>query len=1061
MNALDILCRELDFESGSLLAADDAPLACAPDDWLEKGEWLAAAKRAGVEKLFFVDNNPVAVFAECGPGVAEKVKAFNRAWCLARPRLLFLASEGEITVYDLAQRPVNEKDSDDWKKLKNLEILENLREAATKLEAFHRDNLESGRLFGDVRFGDLKNRADQALIRDLKTVRRELINAGLSGELVRFAHALIGRSIFIRYLEDRKILRKNYFEKVAGTRKEWVALLNSPSVGVGIDLSRKEIFYPRVLANKEFTYALFKRLARDFNGDMFPEDMDEEGAITPDHLKLIQNLLYGDAGIHKKLFFYSYQFDIIPLDLISSIYEEFYHSTVAKDEKKSKARQDGAFYTPPVLAEFVLSRLLTSEVLAKKPRVLDPACGSGIFLVEAFRRIVRHEWRETGKLPSFGDLKTILKDQIAGIEVNLEAARVAAFSLYLALLHYLDPPDIFQQIEMGNRLPNLVASDQNTPNHFHCLLPQNAFDTALIDANSLWKERFGPGCADVVVGNPPWGDPGKKADQITKARQKVLLNWCKDNDKPIGDNEPSQAFLWRAYDLVKNNGDVGLLISAGALFKINSTSKKFRKQYFETISLKEVFNFAHVRKYFFKGAISPFVLVTCEKTSKTTFPISYWSAKESTTLDATQSILFSKYDRVLLKDIDVTDYKSWKVLWWGTEKDIDFITNISRYDSLGKYVDRSGRGFETNGSSDASALKIFKCLPHDQFTKYESLDFNKLQDPPASIYRLGNVKLYKGKKILIQRGVRERYIDKGQIISRFENKDFCFSELLYGIALKDDSDFKYKLILGVLWSSLARYYFFMTSGTWMPWHPKIHLDDVLRLPVKYVEANNHVEQVVSVVDKLRNYHPQKRDVLHHDGTWEEEIEAQRRQWERELDEAVFELYGLNDEQRDLIRDCCEVTLPFFYKPFDSVGVMPAVEGGDLSWIEQYARIFGRRWNAYLDDGQEMRADAHLGAHGNMLAIEFYPADRDDSWNLEPKQDSWGHLLEQVGEKLAHPMGTSRILLDGLAHVITDDGIIIIKRNEKRFWTRTLAREDADSTLCKRMTDTMPDNRRLD
>jgi len=1062
MNALDILCRELDFESGSLLAADDAPLACAPDDWLEKGEWLAAAKRAGVEKLFFVDNNPVAVFAECGPGVAEKVKAFNRAWCLARPRLLFLASEGEITVYDLAQRPVNEKDSDDWKKLKNLEILENLREAATKLEAFHRDNLESGRLFGDVRFGDLKNRADQALIRDLKTVRRELINAGLSGELVRFAHALIGRSIFIRYLEDRKILRKNYFEKVAGTRKEWVALLNSPSVGVGIDLSRKGIFYPRVLANKEFTYALFKRLANDFNGDMFPEDVDEEGAITPDHLKLIQNLLYGDAGIDKKLFFYSYQFDIIPLDLISSIYEEFYHSTVVKDEKKSKARQDGAFYTPPVLAEFVLSRVLTSEVLAKKPRVLDPACGSGIFLVEAFRRIVRHQWRETGKLPSFGDLKTILNDQIAGIEVNLEAARVAAFSLYLALLHYLDPPDIFQQIEMGNRLPNLVASDQNTPNHFHCLLPQNAFDTALIDANSLWKERFGPGCADVVVGNPPWGDPGKKADEITKARQKVLLNWCKDNDKPIGDNEPSQAFLWRAYDLSREDASVGMLVSAGVLFKHSPKTKLFRNKLFSSVALEEVFNFSHVRKFFFKEAISPFLLLKLRKSTEIECDTRYWAAKQIRNISKIQAITFSKYDLHVLNWNDIQSPTIWKQLWFGNSADKDFIKVLSRHKPLISVIDRevSGQGFKVAAKDKiAESLKVYRNLSLTSFNRYDSLVFTF---PPDRVERFGVLDVYSGNRLLVQRGINESHFEQGRIIARFEIEPFCFTNALNGLKLISQNEWEYRTILGILWSSFSRYYFFMTASNWGLWHHEIHLDDeLLQLPIVLSKSNPTTAKTIEIVDKLRNYHPQKRDVFHQDGTLEEEIEAQRRQWERELDEAVFDLYGLNDEQRDLIRDCCEVTLPFFYKPFDSVGVMPAMERGDLSWIEQYARIFGRRWNAYLDDGQEMRADAHLGAHGNMLAIEFYPADRDDSWNLEPKEDSWAHLLEQVGEKLAHPMGTSRILLDGLTHVITDDGIIIIKRNEKRFWTRTLAREDADSTLCKRMTDTMPDNRRLD
>ncbi|MBW1838231.1 MAG: N-6 DNA methylase, partial [Deltaproteobacteria bacterium] len=428
MTLLNILYDQLDFKSGGLYNATDKPLS-GPNgiDWLEKGEWLSAAKRIGAEKVFFVENNPVAVFAECETAPEEKINAFNKAWCLARPRLLFLASPGEITVYDLAQKPIDIKNKRAWNKLRALETLHDLTKVSRNLQSFHRDNVESGRLFAEKRFGDLKNRADKALIRDLKTVRRELIDAGLDGNLVRFAHALIGRSIFIRYLEDRDILTKDYFHKIAEQSSRWTDILHKPNSSAGFDFSEHKTFYPRILSDKVFTYALFKKLSQDFNGDMFPDVNEEEQVVGQEHLRKIQELLYGDVGIQKKLFFYSYRFDIIPLDLISSIYEEFYHGSANDDEKKSKVRQDGAYYTPPVLAEFVLSRVLTPDVLKKTPRIMDPACGSGIFLVEAFRRIVRYKWHKKKKPPTFVELKDILKEQIAGIEANDEAARITAF----------------------------------------------------------------------------------------------------------------------------------------------------------------------------------------------------------------------------------------------------------------------------------------------------------------------------------------------------------------------------------------------------------------------------------------------------------------------------------------------------------------------------------------------------------------------------------------------------------------------------------------------------------
>ena len=103
----------------------------------------------------------------------------------------------------------------------------------------------------------------------------------------------------------------------------------------------------------------------------------------------------------------------------------------------------------------------------------------------------------------------------------------------------------------------------------------------------------------------------------------------------------------------------------------------------------------------------------------------------------------------------------------------------------------------------------------------------------------------------------------------------------------------------------------------------------------------------------------------------------------------------------------------------------------------------------------MRADLHISNSGNTLALEFYPADKKDKWNLTPKKNSWESLLDDLNEALPRPMGSSQILLEGLDYAVSEYSIIVIKRNEKRFWTRSLAREDAESTLCKRMVDTMP------
>ncbi|MCP4157518.1 MAG: N-6 DNA methylase, partial [bacterium] len=713
--------------------------------------------------------------------------------------------------------------------------------------------MESGRVFADSRFGDLKNRADNALIRDLKTVRRELIDAGLSGTNVRFAHALIGRSIFIRYLEDRGILTEEYILNIARQNVGWTELLRYPAGRNGLDFSLHKSFYPRVLADKSFTYALFRNLAADFNGDMFRDVDEEEVVVGQVHLTLIQDLLFGDSGAQKKLFFYSYHFDIIPLDLISSIYEEFYHAPAVDPKKKnnagkkSKQRQDGAYYTPPVLVEFLLSRVLTPAVLANAPRILDPACGSGIFLVEAFRRIVRYEWHKNKQPLTFEMLKGVLKDQIAGIEVNGEAASVTAFSLYLSMLHYLEPPAIFRQIELGNKLPNLVSGACQSANHFHCILPGSAFDTEFINSNPLRMERFGEGCADIVVGNPPWGAPGKKADTVSKERHNQIVKWCKDNKKPIGDKEASQAFLWRSLDFLKEKGKAAMLVSGGVLFKHNVTTQAFRSQWLSLVNLNEVFNFIHVRKLFFKGADSPFLSICFSKERQEECPTDYWSAKQAITINKTQAIVLSKYDRQILQPRDLPSMATWKSFWFGRKADSELLRFLGKKKRLLEFSDRDkcGRGYEiASKGKSADKLRCFKkSLVTASFSRYDCLEF---VEPSEKIYRFGNLEIYDGLRLVVQKGIKEetdRIDQKGNIVARYEKKPYCFRHAFYGIKLNSPEEWMYQTILGILWSSVARYFFFMATSKWGLWYHEIYFEDeLLQLPVVLDETNPATKQ---------------------------------------------------------------------------------------------------------------------------------------------------------------------------------------------------------------------------
>ncbi len=1024
--------QDLDYAgTEGLFDARESPRDFAEVDWLDKGDWLVAAHNAQVSQVFFLDNNPVAVFLQEESTDPDSYRhRFNRAWSLARPRLLFFARPGELAVYDLAQRPP--RSARDFEKIEPLAIAQRTADVAERLQTFRRQSLETGRVFmAEHRFGDLKNRADKALIRDLKEVRKALVELGLSGNRLRFAHSLIGRSIFIRYLEDRGILTPSTFNDVARGREEWRRLLANPPSRPGLDFSDKPSLYARALEDKDFTFALFRRLAEDLNGDIFSGVAEEERVIGQEHLEKVQSLLFGDTDRQSSLFFYAYDFKIVPIDLISSIYEEFYH------HKSLSYKGHGAHYTPPVLVEFLVEQVLSPERLASNPRILDLSCGSGIFLVEAFRRIVRSRIARQGRRLRFDELKKILRDQLRGIDVNPEAIRVAAFSLYLALLHYLEPPDIHEQIRRGNRLPKLVAN--GGLDSFNSLLAADAFDEESV--RTLFPTRF-----DVVIGNPPWGSPGTTENEREARRlSQIAMDWCQENDFPVGDRERSQAFIWRTVSLLAPGGIAALLVSSGVLLKHHDKSVEFRRRWLDLCRLTAVFNFIHPRKFFFKSGVAPFVGVVYSNAGErppTRQVVQYWSARKTMLIQGLQSIVFNKADgKSLSLEDDLADYQTWKAYWWGNHRDKNLVFDLQRrYPKLADLVAREecGRGWEKlSGGYDSEWLSEYRSLPTESLHRYGTLDVSRFEDPPLKVYRRGRRAIYDGRRILVKRGIDERGRDTGAIVARIEETAFCFKNSIHGVKLSENARWRYRIILGVLWSSLAKHFFFITGSSWGVWHHELHLDDeILSLPICLPEAGPLRTRLIRIVGELQRCDPAS-------------VPGERiHRLEKDLDDAVFELYGLGEAEVDLIRDMCDVQMDFFYNGEKSVAAQP-IDCRDAE--EDYCRVFRRTWSSYLDPGTELRWRLHSspGDH-SMLAAVFTIHDESDELDSAPADDSaWEDVLKRLDTALLHPV-SSRIYLDGMVRAATRDAIIVVKRNEKRFWTRSMAREDAEATLAQAM-----------
>ncbi len=287
------------------------------------------------------------------------------------------------------------------------------------LAEFSSEAIDTGRIWQKGKYReqlDQQQRVDKRLLRNLRQLGDVLNNQDLDASV---AHALIGKYVYIRYLWDRGILTEEWLQEQRIT---------------------KESVFSRE-ATADGLFRLTTALENRFNGKIFPIDFMRPGAPTDRHVQLTASVFMGDEIVskHEKtiieqlhLDFRAYNFAYIPIEILSEVYEQFIED----------ARKKGAIYTPEILADYLLSEVSTVKPLTEETKILDPACGSGVFLVLAYRRLIEAELAKSGESKlSDKKLKALLSN-IYGVERELDACYVAEFSLILTLLNYVNPHEL-------------------------------------------------------------------------------------------------------------------------------------------------------------------------------------------------------------------------------------------------------------------------------------------------------------------------------------------------------------------------------------------------------------------------------------------------------------------------------------------------------------------------------------------------------------------------------------------------------------------------------------------
>lgn len=812
---------------------------------------------------------------------------------------------------------------------------------------------------------------------------------------------MLGRSIFILYLEDRGAINKDSY---------YTQFYDGATT------------YFDVIKDRDAAYRLFEKLEEKFNGDLFPVTEEEGTAVKNKHLKSIRELFHGThMQTGQKTLWRPYDFGVIPIELISAIYEEFLH----KEDGKSHTSEKGAFYTPHALVEFIMNEVLpwpSDEDHRYDLSILDPACGSGIFLVEAFRRLVaRWRFSHNKKSISPSELKSLLTNYIYGVDIDTDAIRVAAFSLHLALMDYLEPKTIWEQI----RFPYMVFRLNNPEKYGKNLFPMDIFMHGPFE-----KKDY-----DIIVGNPPW-----KRDSLPEH----VSDYCKSKGFA---QQIAQAFLWRARDF-SSKGRIALVATSKILFNIETNDCYFRREFFGKNYVETVVNFSALRRttgkrgrQLFVSAVGPATVFFYRKNPPevTKSTILYCTPKPSRTDNALPGITIDASEiKFLPREKCTISDRIWKVAMWGTQRDLELIESFSNKKEIGDFIKKRegwsyGRGFQkpgTNYEDDEIANMLFM---QTEFIKRFKLNRNGLRKVGDKwFFRYGAKDTYYAPHIIIKQG---QY--KKRFCAAFADFDCAFTQAAYGISATANETPLLKAITAYLNSSFASYFLFLTASAWGVERELVTQNEVHSLPgIPFEISKDRVMELANKVDIIG-------ELLSSEVP---DTDSRILKVEAQIDNIIYKSLNMSETERFLIEDLLQYGLDFFQEGEKS----KACDTVNTENIVAYARTFCTAVNNILQFGAS-RASATVyngDAPLRLVSIRFSTVkDAEEDVNVLHSTSELNNALANLERKILQEYSES-IYVRRNVKFYNRDTLNITKPDEKRFWTRSMALRDADETLAE-------------
>lgn len=959
-------------------------------------------EQLGADKIYFSGKNPTVLFIEVKVFDADSLRRIaeiqHKAWNYRKILLLFALSETEIRIYNCQAKPEYiGKEDDPNKKLSEAHIFSydnKLEKHALNIlsEVFSRIGVDCGLLWTtdyEVKSKvNIQRRLDKYLVDSLKRTAIELKSDILQAEII---HALLMRSLFILFLEDKgATLDAGLYEKILPGATSYFEILDDINA----------------------TYRLFNEVQIHFNGNVFPIIEGEVELVKPEHLRLIKKCFTdGDLSNQPKLFkdWKLFNFKIIQIELLSEIYENFLGEF--KHEK-------GQFYTPFSLVELILNDKLPINHPDFNTKVLDPACGSGIFLVESYKRLIKR-WRKanpTEKI-SFNTLTELLLSNIYGIEIDPTAIKVAAFSLYLALVDELDPKTLW--IEPNYQLPYLIYDPEDP--------------TIKTQGKNLWRrDTIGQVNADefvkvdLVVGNPPFG---------TKQIQDSIKNYLEERKYP---QQMVLAFIDKAVAF-SPKGTIALIFNTKSLTNTNKKYNNFRKWLFAKNHTEKVYNlsiFRRVEKNFgeqlFDGATVPISIVYFQKEKPSIVPetIEYCAPKTYIRNNLVDGIVIDSMDIKFLPraECQKPDTKIWKIAMWGGMQDFLLLSRLnSRFPSLKRYFSTQKNIWNTGTGYIADSEKLEVIPPRiirtqgitRYFTKESACYLNERQ------YRKITKDLFTPPYVVVKEGQHDNEIAASYI--DYSASSLKSTYLINGLV---PNEIKQTLV-SYINSVFATYFLFLSSSSWGIERERILFEELLELPaiIKNI-GNEHLQEIRSCFERLKSVSTNQELKIVED----------------KLNAILYEVIGLKAKEQILIEDCLKFQLDLFDHGHNSIALHRTLRPENLA----YSNIICSELNTFLTPSKT-RVNACVYDVGlrdplNMVVLHFGKQEKPvEEKSIENLRES----LKNIDRYMLQKKSDSIYVQKQVKYFdYENDLFYLIKPNQKRFWTRSQAIDDATSLIAE-------------